>query len=578
MQQKTIAEVFFNVALKNKRKKALYYNKEGSYYFLTYEKLSQRIKSFYFSLLNLDIKKNDKLAILSKNCPEWVIFDIATTSLGAINVPIHSTFSPKVIAYILNHCEAKLLVINGEDLLNKVLLIQDELVFLKKIIYIGKYPPDINHVLKIKMINWQEIIEQKENFKNFEIKSKSNDICSIIYTSGTTGMPKGVCLTHDNFLSNVELILKSVSILHKDVFLSFLPLSHILERTAGYYIPLLNGATIAYAEDIKSLAKNLKEVKPTVLVSVPRVLEKFHDAVYDKIKKGPEWKRNLFFYALKQSPDSLVFKILNHLIFSKIRKNLGGNLRFIVSGGASLNVTIAKFFNKVGIFILEGYGLTETSPVISVNKLNKFKFGTVGEPLLGLEVKISKDREILVKGPTVMAGYLNDKESTDSVIDEDGFLHTGDLGFLDSENLLTIIGRKKEMMVTSGGKNIWPDHIEQLLNIDKYISQSMIIANKMKFVSALIVPDWQEIENYIKEKNLILEDRLVMIKNPKINFLIHERIEKINQDLPDYEKIKKFVLLSEEFSEAKDELTPTLKLRRAVIEKNYKKEVDLIYG
>lgn len=577
MIDKTLPQAFFESAVKHGRKKALRYNKGGVHYHISYAGLEKKIRGFATGLSELGVKQGENLAILSKNCSQWVIFDLGAMLLGAVNVPIHSTLSPKIIAYILNHSEAKILAVNGAELLNKVLLVQDQLEFLESIIYIGREEADLDHFSKIKILRWDEVVAKGKGKELPQIEVKGSDICSIIYTSGTTGLPKGVCLTHENFLSDIEAVLKSISVFSSDLFLSFLPLSHVLERTAGYYVPLLSGASIAYAEGIKQLPKNLKEFKPTILICVPRVLEKFHDGIYDKMKKGPKLIRNLFFYALKQNEGSLSLRLLDRIIFSKIRGKLGGNLRFIVSGGASLNATIAKFFKKIGIKVLEGYGLTETSPVISVNRVDDFKFGTVGHALSDIEVKISGDREILVRGSIVMSGYYKNKAGTAEIIDEDAFLHTGDLGFLDREGFLTIIGRKKEMMVTSGGKNIWPEPLEQALNIDKYISQSVVIANNRRFVSALIIPDWQEINNYLEEKNLPHQTREKIVENPDIIKLIQERLNQININLPDYERVGKFCLLADEFSEAKDELTPTLKLRRQTVESNYKKQIEKMY-
>lgn len=574
---KSLPESILESAQKYSGKIALRYKKGGVIYKTSYKRLAQDINNFSNVLSSLGVVKGDRLAILSNNCPEWAVFDLSTMMLGGISVPIHTTLSPQIISYILNHCQAKILLVRSSELLNKILLIQNELDCLEKIIYVGQLELGIKKMSKIKIIDWEELITNKKSIIKNPITLNPDDICSIIYTSGTTGRSKGVCLTHQNFLSDISSVLQSIPIFSSDLFLSFLPLSHVLERTTGYYLPLLVGASIAYAEGIKELPKNLKEFKPTILICVPRVLEKFHDKIYDKIKSGPGFVRNLFFYALKQSEESWSLKLLDKIIFSKIRNNLGGNLRFIVSGGASLNLTIAKFFKKIGLIILEGYGLTESSPVITVNKLNNFKFGTVGLPISEVEVKISADREILVRGDIVMSGYYKNKSETLEAVDQDGFLHTGDLGFIDQDGFLTIIGRKKEMMVTSGGKNIWPDHLEQLINIDKYISQSIVIAHNRRFVSALIVPDWQEVNNYWVSNNLPIKTREEMLADIVLLKLIKERVGQINYGLPEYEQIKQFNLLAEEFSEAKDELTPTLKLRRQAIETNYKKQIDKMY-
>jgi len=362
-----------------------------------------------------------------------------------------------------------------------------------------------------------------------------------------------------------------------DVFLSFLPLSHVLERLAGYYIPISVGATIAYAENIKQLPQNLKEVRPTILISVPRVFEKFHDTIWDKIRTSG-LKNRFFHWALRQRKRTLRYKIGDSLIFKKIKANLGGRLRLTVSGGATLNERIARFFYKIGVMVLEGYGLTETSPVVAVNRERDFRFGTVGKPLPGTKVKISPEKEILVRGPNVTKGYFKNEEATQRSFDQDNWFHTGDMGFLDKQGFLTVIGRIKEMIVTSGGKNVWPEPIEARLNKDRFIVNSMVLGNNRRFISVLIVPDWEEVEMWLKENKLPMQEPEKLIKNPHILDVFQQRLDqKINPNLCEYERIRGFNLLVHDFSQERDELAPTLKLRRHIIEKRYQKEIDEIY-
>jgi long-chain acyl-CoA synthetase len=573
MVNKTLPQAFFESAAKHGRKKALRYNKGGVHYHISYSGLEKKIRVFAAGLSELGVRQGDNLAILSKNCSQWVIFDLGIMLLGSVTVPIHSTLSPKIIAYILNHSESQILVVNGSELLNKVLLVQDELKFLKQIIYIGEEAADIESLSKIEIVRWNEVVARGRGKDILQVEVKATDVCSIIYTSGTTGLPKGVCLTHENFLSDVEAVSKAIPAFTSDLFLSFLPLSHVLERTAGYYVPLLSGASIAYAEGIKQLPKNLKEFKPTILVCVPRVLEKFHDGIYDKMKGGPKVIRNLFFYALKQREGSLALIFLDKIVFRKIRSKLGGNLRLIVSGGAPLNIKIFKFFKKIGLTVLEGYGLTETAPVLAVNSFEACKAGTVGHPVSGVEIKINPDHEVLVRGPMIMPGYYNSPEETNKAIDQEGWLYTGDSGFIDAEGFLAIIGRKKEMMVSSGGKNIWPEPIELLLNSNKFVSQSIVMGDKRNFVSALIVPHWQEVKRVLQSDQTPEE----LIKSDLLRELMGQEIENINKNLSEYERVRKFVLLPFEFTEARDELTPTLKLRRHVIIGNHLKEIESMY-
>jgi len=577
---KSIPEVFLETVKKHPNKHALLYKKEGVYFPITYKELSKKISILSENLQNLGIVPGDKVAILSENRPEWVISDISIMAVGAIVVPLHTTFNPSAVCSVLNHCQAKILIVSNSNLLNKVLLGQKYLKHLKKIIFIENLTAAQKEVLSNKVISWKAIFSQNKKNENEpeKIFLDPDDCCSVIYTSGTTGKPKGVILTHRNFLSNVEAVNEVVPVKENDVFLSFLPLSHILERMAGYYMPICYGATIAYAEGIKQLSVNLKEVKPTIMISVPRVFEKFHDAVWDKINGPSSFNRNIFKWALRKTPGSLRYKIADLFVFKKIRQQLGGKLRLTISGGASLNENIGRFFLKMGVLILEGYGLTETSPVICANQEHDFKFGTVGKMIPGVKVKITDNKEILVKGPNVFKGYLKNKEETKSAFDKEGWFYTGDLGFIDKQGFLTVIGRRKEMIVTSGGKNVWPEKIENLLSNDRFISQSIVIGNDRKFISALIVPDWQEVEIYLKEKNLPLQEHDKLRKNPALLAMFQERIDtKINKNLNEFEKIKKFKLLPQEFSHEQDELTPTLKLRRHIIENHYKRSIESMY-
>ena len=575
---KAIPEIFFETVKRNPNKTALLYKKEGVYFPVKYKELAKKVKIFSSALQKLGVLPDDRVALLSENRPEWVISDLAIMAAGAITVSLHTTFSPKAICTVLNHSQAKILIVSNSDFLNRVLLGQKELKHLKKIIVIEKLTSVQKETLSGKVLDWKALFSLHQNDEYEKVFLDPDEVCSIIYTSGTTGKPKGVLLSHRNFLSNVEAVNEVVPVKESDVFLSFLPLSHVLERMAGYYMPLAFGATIAYAESAKQLAINLKEIKPTIMISVPRIFEKFHDAIWDKINKSSKFKINLFKWALRQKKDSFAYKIADFIVFKKIRSQMGGKLRLTVSGGASLNENIGRFFLKIGVLILEGYGLTETSPVISANREDDLKFGTVGKIIPGVKIKINPAKEILVKGPNVTQGYFKNPKETKKAFDKEGWFRTGDLGFVDRQGFLTVIGRGKEMLVTSGGKNVWPESIENLLNNDKYISQSMVLGNCQKFISALLVPDWQEVKIYMKENNLSMEEPEKLAKNPAVLEVFQQRLDvKINSNLSEYEKVKKFRLVLQEFSQEQDELTPTLKLRRHIIEKHYKKTIEGMY-
>ncbi len=574
----TLSELFFQSAEKFSHNIALSYKKEGVYFPITYKELAKKVMILGGFLQGLGIVKNDKVVILSGNCPEWAISDLAIMAIGAVVVPLHVTFGPEALNRILNHCKAKIIIVSNNDLLNKVLLHSKKLKFVEKIIFLNNLTGIQKDNLGDKVISWQKIFSETNSSSYQKVEQDYDSCASIIYTSGTTGKPKGVVLTHKNFISNIKTLSQLIPVKESDVFLSFLPLSHVLERTAGYYMPLLAGANITYAENVKQLAHNLKEVSPSVIVSVPRIFEKLHEAIWDKVNASSPARKKLFLWALKQKRHTLKYRLADFLVFKKVRKQLGGNLRMAISGGASLNEHISRFFQKIGLLILEGYGLTETSPVISVNLKKQYKFGTVGKVIPGLEVKISAEKEVLVKGPSVFGGYFNEKAQSKLSFDKDGWFCTGDLGFIDHEGFLTIIGRKKEMIVLSNGKKAWPEQIENLLNNDKYISQSMVIGNGQKFISAIIVPDWFELTLFLKNSNLPLQSQEKLIGNPVILSLIQERLDKkINPKLSDVETIKKFILLFQEFSPERGELTPTLKLRRHIIESHYKRQIESLY-
>jgi len=541
---------------------------------ISYSRLLEKINRLATGLKSIGIKQGDKVAIFSKNRPEWVKLDLALNKIGAVSVPIHTSLSPKLIKHIINDSGTEYLAIG--DLFSKYQEIKNE-VSLKKIITFNK-------------IEWQEnLIYFDDLFKGEEdtVEPVQSDFCTIIYTSGTTGNPKGVMLTDENFISNIDAALKYVPYTSKDIFLSFLPLSHVLERTGGYYSVLFNGGSI-YFSSYQSIAEDIKKVKPTIMVSVPRIFEKVYDKVMDKIRIESRFKQKLFFKSLyisraylNSKKEGSAFKpvlkishyLADRLVLSKVRQNLGGRLKFSISGGSALNPSVAKFFEAIGIIILEGYGLTETSPIISVNPMVEYKFGTVGKVLPAVQVKIGEDKEVLVKGNNVMKGYYNNDVATKESFSDDGWFKTGDLGHLDDKGYLTIIGRKKEMLITSTGKNVNPENLENALQESKYINQSMVIGEKQKFLSALIVPDFAELKIYAKDNNIDLE-LFELLKHQQIIDLIELELKIQLKDFPDNEQVKKFILLDKELSEERDELTPTLKLRREKILMNYKGLLD----
>jgi long-chain acyl-CoA synthetase len=421
-----------------------------------------------------------------------------------------------------------------------------------------------------------------------------SDVATFIYTSGTTGDPKGVMLTHDNLVSNVQSSTKLfVGLGTKDTALSFLPLCHVFERMGGHYVMLRLGVTIAYAESVEQVPANLAEVKPTLMLSVPRLYEKMYSRVNEKVAGDPAIRQKIFRWAMgvgaqvfrhkvaRTEPGAWLkvrFALADKLVFSKIKERVGGRIRLFISGGAPLAREIAEFFGAAGLPILEGYGLTETSPVIAVNLPNRMKPGTVGPPLEGVEVKIAEDGEILTRGPNVMKGYYKKPEATAEVIDKDGWFQTGDIGHLDEDGFLVITDRKKDILVTSGGKNIAPQPIENRLKTDKFFTEVVMIGNRRNFPAALVVPNFEALEAWAKAQGIAFSSREDLVAKPEVVSFYQTRVSGLLPELAQFERIKKLGLLTKEFTVESGELTPTLKVKRRVIEQNYKGVIDRLYG
>ena len=517
MSKLAIMPLFLETIKKCGEKEALRSkNKEGNYYSLTYNEFNEKVTALALTLIQWGIKEGDRVAVLSEDSPEWVISDLGIISASAINVPIYPTLKPEQIKYILNDCQAKIIIVSNQMQAEKILKIEKDLPALTNMLIVEDIELKSENKLKIitfksalefsKKADKQIIEERQRRFENI----KEEDVISIVYTSGTTGEPKGVMLMNKNFASNAATVSQLVNLNSSDVELAFLPLSHVLERVC-YYAMIFNGATIVYADSLEKVPQNLVEIKPTVLISVPRLFEKIHSKIMANIEQSSPLKQKLFNWGLdiakqcyeleKQKitkPFGLLLKhkIADKLIFSKIRNKTGGNLRLVVSGGAPLKKEIAEFLNLVGLKICEGYGLTETSPVIAVNRPEFIKFGSVGQVIPDVDAKIAEDGEILCKGPNVMKGYYNNPQATAEVLDEQGWLHTGDIGYLDEDGCLVITDRKKEIIVLSTGKNVAPQLIENKLKESKYVEQAVAIGDKRSFITALVALNSDNIKEY----------------------------------------------------------------------------------
>ncbi len=562
----------------------------GHYQPLSWHQLGQQIRSFAAGLIAFNLQPEQQAAILAPNCPEWAFADLAIMTVGARTVPIYHTEGVKTILHILADSEARVLFIHSSLLAGEIFARRQECPFLEAIILFEGDAPEKE------IISLQEFLRRGENIDQQQVTQLLQDgdpaaLATLVYTSGTTGMPKGAMLTHANILSNVESCIQLFEIGPEDECLSFLPLSHIFERMAGYYLMLHQGVSIAYAESIDTVPANLAEVKPTVVISVPRLYEKMYNRVLERVTTGPWLKKQLFFLAIligrskvereQQGlpPTNLQTKLLElfeKLVFSKIKERLGGRLRFFVSGGAPLVQGIAEFFLAAGIPIYEGYGLTESSPVIAVNYPGRHRLGTVGPILANLQAEIAPDGELLVQGPSIFQGYWKQPDRTADNL-KDGWLQTGDIGQIDSDGFLTITDRKKDIIVTSGGKNIAPQGLENELKADKYISNVMVCGDKRPYLTALIVPDFESLQNYADYKKIDFLDHCDLVNHPQVLDLIRRRIDKVQTALPSFQQVKRFTLLSRDFSGEKGEVTPTLKVKRNIVGERFAQVLEDLY-
>ena len=562
---------------------------------LTHAELAERVMRTGLALKRLGITRGDRVAILAENRPGWLVADFACLAIGATDVPIYPTLPAKQLVYILQDSGAVAVFVSTAPQLAKVLEVRAQLPALKHII-------GMDEDAKGQGVLWladvyrmgaeAEAAGEGRTFRDEALSAKPDDVATIIYTSGTTGDPKGVMLTHNNIWSNVMGTLQVLQIGPTDSCLSFLPLSHIFERMAGHYTMFHAGTTINYAESIDTVPQNLGEVGPTVVTSVPRLYEKMYARVLENALAGGAVKKRIFFWARDvadrwadfklagEEPPAMLgwqYRLAQRLVFSKLKARTGGRLRFFCSGGAPLPADIAKFFYAAGLPILEGYGLTETSPVICVNRLERPRMGTVGPPIPGVEVRIATDGEILTRGPNVMRGYFNKPEATREVLDADGWFHTGDIGSLDADGCLRITDRKKDLIVTAGGKNVAPQPIEQLVKKNKYVANAVMLGDRRKFCIMLVVPNFEHLDAWAKYKNLAYADHRGLIRRAEAQAKMEREVFKMLPDLASYEMPKKVLLLENDFTIENGDLTPTLKVRRRVVEKKYQRQIDALY-
>ena len=590
----TLAELFFTAVRKFDKPAAILYKVGDEWRPISHRELAERVRHVAFGLQTLGVERQTKVALLSENRPEWAITDFACLTIGAVDVPIYPTLPADKIAYILKDSGATVLFLSTAEQAAKVAEIRAQVPALKCVLSFDEpLPKGVDRTLR-DLEAAGKARETPDLIARYETDAKEiqpGDLATIIYTSGTTGEPKGTMLSNDNLFSNAQAASVIVPIGGDDVSLSFLPLSHSFERLAGHYLMHRNGVTVAFAESMDTVVKNFAEVKPTVVTAVPRVYEKIYARVLENALAGGAIKKRIFFWArsigLRAADERLAgreprgglalqAKIADRLVFSKLRERVGGRLRYFVSGGAPLAPEINKFFYSAGLTILEGYGLTETSPVIAVNSPERFRIGTVGWPIPGVEVRIASDGEILTRGPHVMLGYYNKPEATAEAIDAEGWFHTGDIGQLE-DGFLRITDRKKDIIVTAGGKNVAPQPIENQVKTNKYVSQAVMIGDRRKYTILLIVPNFEQLERWAKLKNLIWTDRRQLLALDTTRAKMEKEVFGSLSDLARYEMPKKIALLENDFSIETGELTPKLSVRRKIVDERYKAVIDSLY-
>jgi len=546
--------------------------------------LSSGLLNLGVSCQDMSVERRDKIAIISNNRPEWIILDLACQQVGAVLVPIYPTINPIELEFILNDVAIKYAFVSDELLYRSTLEIKKNVPSLIDIFTFNPVP-GARHYTEVIALGTDKDLTKIESIKSSIL---SEHLATILYTSGTTGNPKGVMLSHKNIVSNVSSSMKILPVDQKDKSLSFLPLNHIFERMITY-LYINAGVSIYYAVNMETIAENLKEIKPNIFTTVPRLLEKVYERIMAAGLKLKGIKRLLFFRAIELGKQyevdkefswwySVQLNLMNRLVFSKWREALGGNLKCIVTGSAACQLRLLKIFTAGGIPILEGYGLTETSPVISVNQLNKNnrKLGTVGPILENVDVKIAEDGEIICKGPNIMLGYYRRPDLTGEAI-KDGWFHTGDIGEIVDGKFLKITDRKKEIFKTSGGKYVAPQPIENKMKESPYIEQIMVLGANRKFPAALIIPSFQNLKEWAAKRNLHYSTNESYIHSSEVIDLIHSTINKYNSFFNHAEQIKKFELLPHEWTIQGGELTPTLKLKRKVIMEKYNKLIEKIY-
>ena len=590
----TIVEVFERAMRVHARANLLNYKREGEWRSISSEEFLRRVRRVALGLHALGLGRGDRAGILSESSPEWVLVDVGCQFAGVVNVPVYPTLAPQQVCYILNDAGTRLLFVQNSAALERVRAAVGECLALSHVVVMeGEATGEGAITLEELEARGAELEAARPRLLE-EVSGAitSEDLATIIYTSGTTGEPKGVMLTHSNVVSNLIGTSERLAFTPEDVVLSVLPLSHVFERGA-MYMYLHHGAKVFFAESINRVGENMREVGPTLVVAVPRLYEKIYARIKEKAAEGGKTKTVVLMWAVgvarrwahhvvwkRRVPAwlALEHKLASRIVFSKWREGVGGHIRLFLAGGAALPEDLGLIFYGAGLPIVQGYGLTETSPVITVNGPVDNRVGTVGRPIRHVEVRIAADGEIETRGPNVMRGYYNKPEATRDVFTTDGWFKTGDIGTLDAEGYLRITDRKKELFKTSGGKYVAPQPIEQRIKRSRFVNQVVLIGNGRKFPAALIVPDWEMLRSYAQHKSLDCKTPAEFCRHPRIIDLIQRQVDSVTEDLSRFERVKRIALLERELTVEGGELTPTLKVKRRVVDEKYKDVIDRLYA
>lgn len=590
----TLVDVFNRIPVEHKRSDTLNYKSGGRWVSISAGDMLARAKSIAAGLHAIGVQRGDRVALLSESRVEWTLTDAGSIFAGAIDVPIYPTLTPPQVRYILNDSGAAVLFVERRAKFDELKEVLGECPSVKHVVFFE--PDGVTPAEGLTLAQLEEKGRQLQQrdpgyIDQSSVQTKPDDLATIIYTSGTTGEPKGVMLSHSNLVSNLLDSSCHLEFGNGDIALSVLPLSHVFERQA-MYMYLHRGIAVYFAESLLTIGPNLREVRPTILVGVPRIFEKIYARIRERAAEGGKvneallaWSvsvaREYAVLSLAHKPISAVLKlkhsIASKLVYSKWHKAFGGRMRLLISGGAALPEELAYIYIGVGIPIVQGYGLTETSPVITASTIDDNRVGTVGKPIPNVEVRIAEDGEIEVRGPNIMRGYYNKPEETRAVFTDDGWFKTGDIGALDPDGFLRITDRKKELFKTSGGKYISPQPIEQAIKGSRFVNQVVLIGAGRKFPAALIVPVWEQLESYCKLKGIEVKSRSELCRHPRIIDLFERQIAALTPNLARYERIKKIALLENEFTIEGGELTPTLKVKRRVIDEKYKDVIEKLY-